>query len=442
MVLAGGQLCEYSNWKQRLGLHNDPINLKMASVREARNSDRRFCFEVVTPQYKRVYQATSEEDMNNWIMAINNAVKSTIESGGSMKNFDSSLIRDEPESSQLKNIQSALTGKTSHYYPSIHNNPLSSSSSIYRRTTVGARPSNPRRKSASYSEDPDRLLQLIRDADASNSACADCGSQVKAEWVSINLGIILCIGTPPPFPPLPTSLTPIECSGLHRSLGTHISKVRSLTLDTTSFTPDLVDLLIQLGNRIANSVWEARSDPTLRPTPQSSRESRLKFITAKYSLRSFVAPLSPTLSLYATPAELLVDATRRNDITASLYALALGASPNATDHDTGTDAIMLAVAAAESGPTYPLAELLLQNGGIMPFPVNTTGLPQPAKNYVALKTAKRLEQMGAVAAPSRGASTSEGSSGTMRERQMRERERLAKRVSSGARMHRGPIYER
>ena len=192
-------MCEYTNWKQKLGLHNDPINLKMASVREARNSDRRFCFEVVTPHYKRVYQATSEEDMKNWILAINNAVKSTIESGGSIKNFDATPIDGETETPQLKNIQSALTGKGPHHHHSVHstnptNNSNSANNNIYRRTTVGARPVNVRRDSSNFGDDPERLLQMVRDADPSNSSCADCGSQVKTEWVSINLGIVLCIG--------------------------------------------------------------------------------------------------------------------------------------------------------------------------------------------------------------------------------------------------------
>ena len=47
-----------------------------------------------------------------------------------------------------------------------------------------------------------------------NDKCADCSSK-KPKWASINLGIMLCI----------------ECSGIHRSLGVHISKVRSVTLD-------------------------------------------------------------------------------------------------------------------------------------------------------------------------------------------------------------------
>lgn len=194
MVLAGGQLCEYSNWKQKLDLHNEPINLRMASVREARNSERRFCFEVITPQYKRVYQATSEEDMNSWISAINNALKSTLEGGNSVTAFDSSRI--ENDSSQTKNLQSILIGKPGHH-SSIHGGSISSSSSsnnLYRRTTVGARPNYTKRNSCTFGDDPEKLLQLIREADPSNGSCADCGSQVKTEWVSINLGIVLCIG--------------------------------------------------------------------------------------------------------------------------------------------------------------------------------------------------------------------------------------------------------
>ncbi len=53
-----------------------------------------------------------------------------------------------------------------------------------------------------------------------NDKCADCDGEAP-NWASINLGIMLCI----------------ECSGIHRSLGVHISKVRSVTLD--DWDPDL-----------------------------------------------------------------------------------------------------------------------------------------------------------------------------------------------------------
>ncbi|CAG2164190.1 unnamed protein product [Oppiella nova] len=47
-----------------------------------------------------------------------------------------------------------------------------------------------------------------------NKYCVDCDS-LNPDWASLNLGALICI----------------ECSGIHRNLGTHISKVRSLALD-------------------------------------------------------------------------------------------------------------------------------------------------------------------------------------------------------------------
>ena len=175
----------------------------MASAREARSSDRRFCFEVITPQYKRVYQGTSEEDMNAWIQSINNAVKGTLEGGKSTTAFDASKLGDEPSS---KNISSVFSNRNtgSHYQGSTSTSSSSqgqnSSNNLHRRITVGGskplhetRPIMERRNS-DFGDDPEKLLQLVREADPGNSFCADCQSQTKIEWVSINLGIFVCIG--------------------------------------------------------------------------------------------------------------------------------------------------------------------------------------------------------------------------------------------------------
>ncbi|KAK1600321.1 PH domain-containing protein [Colletotrichum navitas] len=430
IVLDQGKLSEYSNWKQRLDLHNDPIDLRMASVREARNAERRFCFEVITPQFKRVYQATSEEDMNSWITAINNALQSAVEGR---------IMRDKSapsDSGHIKrDIGSILTGKS----PSVgHNSHHTNSNSAppVRRITVGARPSTHRSTSSTYDENPDKLLQLLRDNDQGNCWCADCGSGTKVEWVSINLAIILCI----------------ECSGIHRSLGTHISKVRSLTLDINSFTSDIVELLLLVGNRVSNMIWEARLEPGLKPTPQATREQRLRFITAKYVDKAYVEPISATLSRYANPEDTLLAGIKKNEIQQVIYALALRANPNVTDRSRGTHAVFLALAAADPASpsptpgqppetdrtvTFPVAEMLLQNGAEIPTSMPAFPLSRSAQMYIE---EKRGRNTGGFSGDAVGSLPGNPSSN---EKLQRERDaRLQKRVSAGGRLAKSPIPER
>jgi Arf-GAP/SH3 domain/ANK repeat/PH domain-containing protein len=447
IVLDQGKLSEYSNWKQRLDLHMEPIDLRMASVREARNAERRFCFEVITPHYKRVYQATSEDDMNNWISAINNALQSAVEGRG-MKDIPAPTAHAESSATSIgRNIGQILTGKSSSMNHGSHQtHPPSSShgnaSSVLRRTTVGARPAYARSTSQTFDEQPDKLLQMLRDADRGNCWCADCGSGVKTEWVSINLAIILCI----------------ECSGIHRSLGTHISKVRSLTLDIKSFTTDIVELLLLVGNRVSNMIWEARLDQSQKPSPQATREQRLKFITAKYVERAFVEPISTTLSRYATPDETLLAGIKRNEVQQVIYALALRASPNVADKSRGTHSIFLALAAADpaspsstgaSTPSrteappkvtpFPIAEMLVQNGAEIPSTLPAFPLSRSALLYIEQKTGRssgssgNTDTLGALPVVGRD---------KLKERERERETRLQKRVSAGGRLAKTPIPER
>jgi len=103
-----------------------------------------------------------------------------------------------------------------------------------------------------------------------NSACCDCGSP-NPQWASINLGVTLCIGERINvqrgcFFFILIKIYSSDCSGVHRSLGVHYSKVRSLTLD--SWEPEIVKVMAELGNKIVNKVYEADVTPEFtRATP-------------------------------------------------------------------------------------------------------------------------------------------------------------------------------
>lgn len=396
IVLDQGKLSEYVNWKDKLDLHMEPIDLRMASVREARNADRRFCFEVITPQFTRVYQAPSEDDLRAWIGAINNALQSAFEN----KNQPLPASPSPAVNSHRKDIAAVLTGKSSSFsgHRQVSNpNRHSASGAVSRHATTGDKPAY---KRVDSEPEPSALLQRIKNADEGNRVCADCGSDAKVDWCSINLGILLCI----------------ECSGIHRSLGTHISKVRGLTLDTSFATQDIVEVLLLIGNRVSNMIWEAKLDRFLKPSPHSTREQRLHFITAKYSDRTYVqTPAAPM-----SPDEYLLTSIKKNDIQSVLHALALRANPNAHDRVRATHAVYLALAAADpaapaSGYTssiratsgssvtapprpssplprkpFPLAEVLLQNGADIPSEPSPFPLSDHARMYLELKKEQRL----------------------------------------------------
>lgn len=119
----------------------------------------------------------------------------------------------------------------------------------------------------------------------------------------------------------------IECSGIHRSLGTHISKVRSLTLDSASFTPDIVQLLLAIGNAKSNAIWESQRQHQ-KPSPTDTRETKLKYIQLKYVDKAFVVPVTQQ-----DPMDILYDAIAQDNIPQALYAIALGADVNQPFND-------------------------------------------------------------------------------------------------------------
>jgi Arf-GAP/GTPase/ANK repeat/PH domain-containing protein 1/3 len=100
----------------------------------------------------------------------------------------------------------------------------------------------------------------------------------------------------------------IECSGVHRKLGSHISRVRSLDLD--EWPPGHLAVMASLGNEVANTIWESglhHHRGFRKPEPNSSQEEKERFIMAKYNQKEFLAPLNSGMSISAS----LVDAICR-----------------------------------------------------------------------------------------------------------------------------------
>ncbi|XP_055601322.1 stromal membrane-associated protein 1 [Uranotaenia lowii] len=119
------------------------------------------------------------------------------------------------------------------------------------------------------------LTKMLRDDD--NKYCVDCDAK-GPRWASWNLGVFLCI----------------RCAGIHRNLGVHISRVKSVNLD--SWTPEQVVSLEQMGNSRARAVYEALlPDGFRRPQTDSALESfiRAKYEQKKYIAREWVAPPPP-----------------------------------------------------------------------------------------------------------------------------------------------------
>uniref|UniRef100_A0A4W6CHT4 ArfGAP with GTPase domain, ankyrin repeat and PH domain 3 n=1 Tax=Lates calcarifer TaxID=8187 RepID=A0A4W6CHT4_LATCA len=126
-------------------------------------------------------------------------------------------------------------------------------------------------KSRLGSQSDAMAIQSIRNV-RGNSFCVDCDAP-NPDWASLNLGALMCI----------------ECSGIHRNLGTHLSRVRSLDLD--DWPVELSMVMTAIGNAMANSVWEGALESYTKPGSDSTREEKERWIRAKYEQKLFLVGL-------------------------------------------------------------------------------------------------------------------------------------------------------
>ncbi|XP_064460589.1 ARF GTPase-activating protein GIT1-like isoform X2 [Ornithodoros turicata] len=179
--------------------------------------------------------------------------------------------------------------------------------------------------------------------------CADCSAQDPG-WASINRGILLCD----------------ECCSVHRSLGRHISQVKSLKKG--AWAPTQLAMVHALHTSGANSIWEhTLLDPAYtrsgrrKPTPKDILHPvKADFIRAKHQNLAFVhrpgkdepQPTEEDLS------KQLHSSVRTGNMETSLRLLVQGADPNYVHAEKGNTALHMA---AKTGQTSQV-ELLIVYG--------------------------------------------------------------------------------
>ncbi|KAK2163582.1 hypothetical protein LSH36_77g06039 [Paralvinella palmiformis] len=288
-MIQGRQLVYRKRSKDNLAAMEE--DLRICTVKPVYDGERRFCFEVLSPARCHMLQAESEQECQDWINSIQSAVS---------KAYNRQSTQDNPSSDEASpSVPSIPVESECNSSDSSENPEMRPSGDEQKRSKPTWQPKSLRALRRSVKRhgilpsgpvalgkalqvlptlnpmtprDKSRMEQLL--AIPGNDVCCDCGS-TQPRWASINLGIALCI----------------ECSGIHRSFGVHLSKVRSMTLD--AWEPELLKVMAELGNNVVNRIYEANVDETIavRATPECSRDLREKWIKAKYVEKAFVRKL-------------------------------------------------------------------------------------------------------------------------------------------------------
>ncbi|XP_048664739.1 arf-GAP with GTPase, ANK repeat and PH domain-containing protein 1 isoform X6 [Marmota marmota marmota] len=233
--------------------------------------------------HQRSYSVSSADQWSEATVIANSAISSEQE-----ENFEFIIV--------------SLTGQTWHFEATTYEERDAWVQGIESQILASLQScESSKNKSRLTSQSEAMALQSIRNI-RGNSHCVDCDTQ-NPNWASLNLGALMCI----------------ECSGIHRNLGTHLSRVRSLDLD--DWPIELIKVMSSIGNELANSVWEESSQGRTKPSLDSTREEKERWIRAKYEQKLFLAPLPCTeLPL----GQHLLRATADEDLRTVILLLAHG----------------------------------------------------------------------------------------------------------------------
>ncbi|XP_073943433.1 ARF GTPase-activating protein GIT1 [Choristoneura fumiferana] len=173
--------------------------------------------------------------------------------------------------------------------------------------------------------------------------CADCGAS-DPSWASINRGLLLCA----------------ECCSVHRSMGRHISHVKSLRQG--SWPPSLLAMVQQLTAQNVNSIWEhslldTSAPKHLRKKPQAKdplHPIKSEFILAKHLRLAYVLRARRDEPVGELGRQ-LHSAVRSASLDTAMRLLAQGADPNYYHPEKGSTCLHVACRAGQPAQAELLA---------------------------------------------------------------------------------------